>query len=126
MTDKKMKVESYSQGNFSIIDCPLIIPESSYLKDWIKNLYKMGYYSIFNIDIYDGDPFMTVFSCPLSCDAPYPYFVQFNGLEEGRLIFMKKWYDVTHFINNHCLMVNITLLNNLMGYLKGEERPWNQ
>lgn len=121
-----MKAEAYEQGNFTFIECPLILPEYTGVDEWKHTLNKMGYHLKYQLDPYNGDPYLVVWGCALSVDSDYPYFVEFNCLDEGRLIFMKKWYDVTHFINNHCLLLNLELIDHFLGYVKCDDRPWNQ
>lgn len=39
-------------------------------------------------------------------DVYFPYIAIFDWLGEQDVILCKKWYDIMHFINSHCLVCN--------------------
>lgn len=116
------KVELYEDGVFSGIDSPIKFPSGTCsLEFWEKTIHKAGY-SKSTLHGSCESPYIGIWSQEnLEADCDYPYFIEFNCMWEGRLIFFKKWYHVTHFINNHGAILNTIMLTELLERFEIEE-----
>lgn len=103
--------DAYNQGQFSTIESPLPTFQGGTEEMWFTHLMRQGYKQLplFGITPLDG---LAVWSMPLGRDHDWPYMVEIE-IDAARCVFMKKWYDVTHFINNHCLGMSIGAINQL-------------
>jgi hypothetical protein len=95
-------VDCYENGKFSTIESPLVFPEENLeLADWENQVNTIGYTKIRQYGFGERSSTEVWRTTSISADADYPYFVIFDELSEGRIIFMKNWFDVTHFLSNH-------------------------
>jgi len=108
----------YEDGKFTDIECPLNLPPDGTMVEWAQAITKAGY----SPSACFGDveePYLTIWAIDnLQADCDYPYFLEFNCLWEGRIIFFKKWHHVTHFINTHGAILTNLLLADIKESIK--------
>ena len=100
--------DSYSLGKFSTIKYPLPEWNGETDGDWVRHMMTQGY----KMRWPDVDGFR-VWALDPDRDHDWPYAVELE-LDSNRLVFMKKWYDVTHFLTNHGLGHYMALIAEIM------------
>jgi len=96
------KATTYSLGTFGETEFPLNDFTSGTHEEWLKNIFSQGYCCIFKLGCCEDEPAVMFFGKTyVSEPCEWPYFCIFDSFNEGRYVFMKNWYDVSHFINNH-------------------------